>query len=198
MNSRFETRDLRRALIDLFRVLDTKVENRDPYMPEELVQFPYVNGGLFENEDIEIPNLNDTVKELLLSKASEDFDWSEISPTIIVKTRESSIKLLELKQELEIFSRDCGWQTDYILKDVDGEFNSVWFDEVSSDDKVYMAIAHEVPVIGERYFCYKIEFINGQPNFIDWYTSTVEGINYMGNNICQVTTRNSVYIVNVV
>lgn len=96
MNSRFETRDLRRALIDLFRVLDTKVENRDPYMPEELVQFPYVNGGLFANEDIEIPNLNDTVKELLLSKASEDFDWSEISPTIIVKTRESSIKLLEL------------------------------------------------------------------------------------------------------
>ena len=43
--SRFEVRDLRRALIDLFRVLDTKVEDRDPYMEEELSQFPYVNGG---------------------------------------------------------------------------------------------------------------------------------------------------------
>lgn len=89
--SRFETRDLRRALIDLFRVLDTKVEKRDPYMAEELAQFPYVNGGLFANEDIEIPNLNDTVKELLLSKASEDFDWSEISPTIFGAVFESTL-----------------------------------------------------------------------------------------------------------
>lgn len=89
--SRFETRDLRRALIELFRVLDTKVENRDPYMAEELAQFPYVNGGLFANEDIEIPNLNDIVKELLLSKASEDFDWSEISPTIFGAVFESTL-----------------------------------------------------------------------------------------------------------
>ena len=96
-----------------------------------------------------------------------------------------------------VLSRDRGWQTDYTLKGVDGEFNSVWFDEVSSDDKVYMAIAHEAPVIGEKYSCYKMEFINGQPKLIAWSTSTVKGINYMGNNIYQVTTRNSVYIVNV-
>lgn len=89
--SRFEARDLRRALIDLFKVLDTKIENRDPYMIQELAQFPYVNGGLFANEDIEIPNLNDTVKELLLSKASEDFDWSEISPTIFGAVFESTL-----------------------------------------------------------------------------------------------------------
>ena len=89
--SRFESRDLRRALIDLFRVLDTKVEDRDPYMEEELSQFPYVNGGLFANEDIEIPNLNENVKELLLSKASEDFDWSEISPTIFGAVFESTL-----------------------------------------------------------------------------------------------------------
>ena len=89
--SRFEVRDLRRALIDLFRVLDTKVEDRDPYMEEELSQFPYVNGGLFANENIEIPNLNENVKELLLSKASEDFDWSEISPTIFGAVFESTL-----------------------------------------------------------------------------------------------------------
>ncbi len=89
--SRFEVRDLRRALIDLFKVLDTKAEDRDPYMEEELSQFPYVNGGLFANEDIEIPNLNETVKELLLSKASEDFDWSEISPTIFGAVFESTL-----------------------------------------------------------------------------------------------------------
>lgn len=89
--ARFEARDLRRALIDLFRTLDTKIENRDPYMEEELAQFPYVNGGLFADEDIEIPNLSDTVKDLLLSKASEDFDWSEISPTIFGAVFESTL-----------------------------------------------------------------------------------------------------------
>lgn len=96
-----------------------------------------------------------------------------------------------------VLSKDRGWQTDYTLKGVDGEFNSVWFDEVSSDDKVYMAIAHEVPMIAKRYSCYKLEFIGGQPKLIAWSTSTVKGINYMGNNIYQITTRNSVYIVNV-
>ena len=58
-----------------------------------------------------------------------------------------------------VLSKDRGWQTDYTLKGIYGEFNSVWFDEVSSDDKVYMAIAHEVPVIGEKYSCYKMEFM---------------------------------------
>ena len=88
---KFSFDDLRRALIDLFKVLDTKIEDRDPYMKENLAQFPYVNGGLFADEDIEIPNLNDKVKELLLSKASEDFDWSDISPTIFGAVFESTL-----------------------------------------------------------------------------------------------------------
>ena len=105
---------------------------------------------------------------------------------------------LVVDKEYEVvLSRDRGWQTDYTLKGVDGEFNSAWFDEVSSNNNVYMAIAHEVPVIGERFSCYKIEFINGQPKLIAWSTSNVKGINNIGNNIYQVTTRNSVYIVNV-
>ena len=89
--SQFEVRDLRRALIDLFKVLDTKIEDRDPYLIDELAQFPYVNGGLFADENIEIPNLNEKVKEMLLSKASEDFDWSEISPTIFGAVFESTL-----------------------------------------------------------------------------------------------------------
>ena len=89
--NRFSADDLRRALIDLFRVLDTKAEDRDPYMKEELSQFPYVNGGLFADENIEIPMLNEKVKELLLTKASEDFDWSDISPTIFGAVFESTL-----------------------------------------------------------------------------------------------------------
>ena len=72
----------RKAVIELFQVLDTKPEDRDPYMEESLAQFPYVNGGLFANEDIEIPQFTDEIRNLLLEKASADFDWSEISPTI--------------------------------------------------------------------------------------------------------------------
>lgn len=89
--NKFSADDLRRALIDLFRVLDTKVEDRDPYMKEELSQFPYVNGGLFADENIEIPMLNEKVKELLLTNASEDFDWSDISPTIFGAVFESTL-----------------------------------------------------------------------------------------------------------
>ncbi len=87
----FEPRDVRRALIDLFRVLDTKIEDRDPYMDERLAAFPYVNGGLFADEHIEIPNFTQDIVNLLLHNASEDFDWSQISPTIFGAVFESTL-----------------------------------------------------------------------------------------------------------
>ena len=81
----------RRALINLFRVLDQKPEKRDRYLDEDLAAFPYVNGGLFADENIEIPRLGDEIIDLLLSKASEDFDWSAISPTIFGAVFESTL-----------------------------------------------------------------------------------------------------------
>ena len=87
----FNSRDMRKALIDLFHVLNTKIEDRDPYLEDELAQFPYVNGGMFATDDIEIPRITDEIKELLLSKASDDFDWSEISPTIFGAVFESTL-----------------------------------------------------------------------------------------------------------
>jgi hypothetical protein len=87
----FPTRDVRRALIDLFKVLDTRPEERDPYLDDQLASFPYVNGGLFAEEDIEIPNFTDEIIGLLLHNASEDFDWSEISPTIFGAVFESTL-----------------------------------------------------------------------------------------------------------
>lgn len=88
---RFEARDLRRALIDLFRVLDQKEEERDPYLDDALAAFPYVNGGLFADENIEIPMLTDEIKDLLLNKASEEFNWKDISPTIFGAVFESTL-----------------------------------------------------------------------------------------------------------
>ncbi len=86
-----DVRDSRRALIDLFKVLDTPLENRDKYLDERLADFPYVNGGLFADEDIEIPQLNEKIINLLVEKASEDFDWSGISPTIFGAVFESTL-----------------------------------------------------------------------------------------------------------
>ena len=87
----FSVKDVRRALIDLFRVLDTKTEERDPYMDDALAAFPYVNGGLFADENIEIPNMTQDIVDLLLHNASEDFDWSQISPTIFGAVFESTL-----------------------------------------------------------------------------------------------------------
>ncbi|MCC8192147.1 MAG: methylase, partial [Ruminococcus sp.] len=89
--SGFQTSDVRRALIDLFKVLNTKPEDRDPYMDDDLAAFPYVNGGLFADESIEIPRFTDEIVNLLVDKASSGFDWSEISPTIFGAVFESTL-----------------------------------------------------------------------------------------------------------
>ncbi len=90
----FETREMRKAVIELFRILDTPPEERDPYLKDDnptLATFPYVNGGLFANEDIEIPPFTDEIRDLILIKASENFNWSEISPTIFGAVFESTL-----------------------------------------------------------------------------------------------------------
>ena len=87
----FTAKNVRKALLELFQVLDQKPEERDDYLDDDLAAFPYVNGGLFKDEHIEIPNFNDEILELLLTKASEDFDWSEISPTIFGAVFESTL-----------------------------------------------------------------------------------------------------------
>ena len=82
---------LRRALLNLFEVLDTPLDERDPYLEPELAAFPYVNGGLFTLQDKSIPQFTDELRDLLLGKASDDFDWSEISPTIFGAIFESTL-----------------------------------------------------------------------------------------------------------
>ncbi|GHN24466.1 DNA methyltransferase [Lactobacillus delbrueckii] len=90
----FDAKSMRRALIDLFKVLDTKEEDRDPYLADDnpkLAKFPYVNGGMFSDENIEIPPFTDELRNLILRNASDGFDWSEISPTIFGAVFESTL-----------------------------------------------------------------------------------------------------------
>ena len=90
--AQYPAKDMRRALIDLFEVLDTPTEARDPYMDESLKKFPYVNGGLFSHDArLIIPQFTEELKELILAKASDDFDWNDISPTIFGAIFESTL-----------------------------------------------------------------------------------------------------------
>lgn len=86
----YDPKDIRRVLIDLFKVLDTPIDKRaDLYFEDDLLAFPYVNGGLFKDEDIIIPKFTEGIKDAII--ASAKFDWSEISPTIFGAVFESTL-----------------------------------------------------------------------------------------------------------
>ncbi|MBQ9654834.1 MAG: class I SAM-dependent DNA methyltransferase [Prevotella sp.] len=85
-----QAEDIRRALRDLFEVMNTPLDKRSKYLKDDLKAFPYTNGGLF-TEDIEIPQFTEELKQVLLENASLDFDWSEISPTIFGAVFESTL-----------------------------------------------------------------------------------------------------------
>lgn len=92
--SRYDAQHARRALVELFKVLDQKPEERERYLADDdplLASFPYVNGGLFKEENIEIPPFTDEVLNIILNKASTGFDWSQISPTIFGAVFESTL-----------------------------------------------------------------------------------------------------------
>ena len=87
----YSTGHMRKALVELFKILDQPENERDRYLEEDLAAFPYVNGGLFSDESIEIPQFTDEIRTLLLENASTDFDWSSISPTIFGAVFESTL-----------------------------------------------------------------------------------------------------------
>ena len=85
-----EPKNIRRALLDLFKVLDTPLDQREElYLDDELASFPYVNGGLFKRENIEIPLITQEIKDTIIESA--EFNWSKISPTIFGAVFESTL-----------------------------------------------------------------------------------------------------------
>ena len=85
----FNLPNVRLALINLFKALDTKIEERDKY-DTSLAPFPYVNGGLFKDEKIEIPSFTQEIVDVLCNDCAA-FNWSEISPTIFGAVFESTL-----------------------------------------------------------------------------------------------------------
>ena len=87
----FKPEHARRALKDLFEILNTPIKDRDPYAEEILLAFPYVNGGLFAEDNIIIPRFTQEVVDLIINEAADGFDWSDISPTIFGAVFESTL-----------------------------------------------------------------------------------------------------------
>ena len=85
----FPLENLRDGIIKLFKALDTRLEQRDKY-DTKLKPFPYVNGGLFRDEQIEIPNFTEEIIDVIVNHCAP-FDWKDISPTIFGAVFESTL-----------------------------------------------------------------------------------------------------------
>ena len=85
----FSTENLRDGIIKLFKILNTKPENRDKY-DTKINSFPYTNGGLFADDTIEIPNFTKEIVDVIVNHCAP-FDWSKISPTIFGAVFESTL-----------------------------------------------------------------------------------------------------------
>ncbi|MBQ7578056.1 MAG: hypothetical protein IJT21_07325 [Synergistaceae bacterium] len=81
----------RDSLRKLFSVLNQKENERDPYLESDLKAFKHVNGGLFADDNIELPQLDGEPLRIILHDMSEGFDWSGISPTIFGAVFESTL-----------------------------------------------------------------------------------------------------------
>ncbi len=87
----YRAQNARTALIELFRVLDQKKQDRDPFLEGKLAAFPYVNGGLFYDTQIPVPPISEELYNFLIHDMSRGFDWSKISPTIFGAVFESTL-----------------------------------------------------------------------------------------------------------
>ncbi len=85
----FSIENARKGLIDLFKALDTPLAQRDKY-DTKLQPFPYVNGGLFRDEQIEIPNFTQEIIDVICNNCAP-FNWSDISSTIFGAVFESTL-----------------------------------------------------------------------------------------------------------
>jgi hypothetical protein len=71
--------DLASKLQELFQVLNTTKENRFKNLDEQLADFPYINGKLFE-ENLPTASFDTKMRQALLDCCY--IDWSKISPAI--------------------------------------------------------------------------------------------------------------------
>ena len=101
---------------------------------------------------------------------------------------------------------DKRFQTNYILKGINGDFNSIWFDTVEcineepetleQEKTIYFAFSSYVPVEGERLFCARVKDNGYMERGVR--TSNVKAVRRIEDAVYRVETRNSVYLVKVI
>ncbi len=77
----YSSNELQYKLHDLFMALGTE-ERDNLFIDPRAKEFDYVNGGLFQDTSIGIPPITEKVKQLLVERSSDNFNWENISPTI--------------------------------------------------------------------------------------------------------------------
>ena len=128
----------RDALRKLFSVLNQKIEERDPYLEAGLKAFPYVNGGLFAENDIELPQLDGEPLRIILEDMSESFDWSGISPTIFGAVFEST---------LNPDTRHDGGMHYTAIENIHKVIDPLFMDELNSEFEAIIQEEHGVDLI---------------------------------------------------
>jgi type II restriction/modification system DNA methylase subunit YeeA len=79
LHTKADGSDLAMHIASIFHVLNTPSEKRLKNLDENLVQFPYVNGKLFE-ETLQPAAFDSKMREMLLESCA--LDWGKISPAI--------------------------------------------------------------------------------------------------------------------
>lgn len=83
--------NIRQTLITLFDTLNKPEDKRDPFLADKFKQFKYVNGGMFADESVAIPQFTEELKRLIVDDAGKGFNWANISPTIFGAVFESTL-----------------------------------------------------------------------------------------------------------
>lgn len=112
----------------------------------------------------------------------------------------SDPKNLVIGKEYEVTSINVrNWQTDYTLKGINGNFNSVWFDDILSEKETVMAFSSTVPKIGEK-IAYQFVHPNQNETFflINENTEKIEKVKHIINNIYLANDSKKIYIFQVI
>ena len=81
----------RAALKEIFEVLNTPVDKRSEFISDELNQFPYIDGGLFEDENFDFPEFGKMAREVFFENLAK-LKWQDIDPTIFGAVFESTLQ----------------------------------------------------------------------------------------------------------
>jgi hypothetical protein len=88
--------DVGSKLTELFQIMDTKIENRQSNLDEDLHIFPYINGDLF-SEDMTIPSLTSEMRKKIINCCS--LDWSKVSPALFGSLFQTVLDINEQRDE---------------------------------------------------------------------------------------------------